>query len=291
MEAARLSPPRTGPLSAANVGFHETYDRLVRATLARLGTSVPVIALIEDDLILLDQGRAEREAVRTDAYHRLKSFGHLIFGMYLSLMDLGREPLPEATRHELQSKLDALQGAARSLTEFSDEERPVLDGLLRHASALLESTLSAGPMDRDRLEQQARAVRPLLRENMAAAIGVELDRIHETVSRWRAQIGETRWPALFVVICGSHQPRYRDSARQYFGRLLHEPEGIGAEREDRIIYGEGTADVDEALDLLARHLIDQSASTLLFGDKRHLQADLLADVAAEHLDRLLPESR
>jgi hypothetical protein len=32
----------------------------------------------------------------------------------------------------------------------------------------------------------------------------------------------------------------------------HQPEGYGAEREDRFVYGEGLCDVDTALDLLAR---------------------------------------
>jgi len=61
----------------------------------------------------------------------------------------------------------------------------------------------------------------------------------------------------FAAICGAHQPRYREATCQYFGRLLHQPEGSGAEREDRLVYGEGLCDVDSALDLLARHIVDQ----------------------------------
>jgi len=95
----------------------------------------------------------------------------------------------------------------------------------------------------------------------------------------------------FAAICGAHQPRYREATCQYFGRLLHQPEGYGAEREDRLVYGEGLCDVNTALDLLARHIVDQRASNLLFGDRRRLQEDLLADAANTEVRKLFPKVR
>ena len=86
-------------------------------------------------------------------------------------------------------------------------------------------------------------------------------------------------------------PRYREAACQYFGRLLHQPEGSGAEQEDRLVYAEGLCDVDSALDLLARHIVDQRASNLLFGDRRRLQEDLLADAASAEVRKLFPKVR
>jgi hypothetical protein len=108
---------------------------------------------------------------------------------------------------------------------------------------------------------------------------LELESLHALLGRWRNDLSERRWAGLYVVIC-AHQPRYREAACQYFGRLLHQPEGSGAEREDRLVYAEGLCDVDSALDLLARHIVDQWASNLLFGDRRRLQEDLLADAAS-----------
>jgi hypothetical protein len=64
-----------------------------------------------------------------------------------------------------------------------------------------------------------------------------------------------------------------------------------AEREDRLVYGEDLADVDAALGLLARHMVDQRASNLLFGDRRRLQEDLLADAASTEVRKLLPKVR
>jgi hypothetical protein len=66
---------------------------------------------------------------------------------------------------------------------------------------------------------------------------------------------------------------------------------LGAEREDRLVYAEGICDVDAALDLLARHIVDQRASNLLFGDRRRLQEDLLADAANREVRKLFPKIR
>ena len=50
-------------------------------------------------------------------------------------------------------------------------------------------------------------------------------------------------------------------------------------------------DVNSALDLLARHIVDQRASNLLFGDRRRLQEDLLADAASKEVRKLFPKRR
>ncbi len=58
-----------------------------------------------------------------------------------------------------------------------------------------------------------------------------------------------------------------------------------------LLDGEGLCDVNTALDLLARHIVDQRASNLLFGDRRRLQEDLLADAANAEVRKLLPKAR
>jgi hypothetical protein len=120
---------------------------------------------------------------------------------------------------------------------------------------------------------------------------IELEQLHALLGRWRNDLGERRWAGMYVVICGAHQPRYREATCQYFGQLLHQPEGYGAQREDRLVYGEGLCDVNTALDLLARHIVDQRASNLLFGDRRRLQEDLLADAARAEVRKLFPKMR
>jgi len=279
--------PRSGPLAPANAGFHETYERLVAATVAGLGHDVPVIVMLGDDLTLLAGGDRRTEQALPEHYHQLKSIGHLVFGVLLTLLDHGSGPLSDATRAALTQRLVELDEAQAAIAGLPAGEQPTQQTLLDHARRLIETVLASQSADDGLLATHARHLGPFISRTTATAVRFELDRLHAIVTSWRQSLGRERWSRVIVVVCGRHQPRYRDVARQYFGRLLREAEGIGAATEDRILYAEQIDSVDSALDLLARHMIDQRASALLFGDRRHLQQDLLADAAAAYLDQLL----
>jgi hypothetical protein len=293
---ARNLPPPNEPFAAINVSFHETYTRLVEQVLAQLGDNVPVIVLIGDDAILLWDGRERREQVKPARYHELKAVGHLAFGVQLTLMANGSGRLRELTMSELHEKRAQIQetqaiinssqsGASCSPTMKAPNE------LLCRARALVDRVLAEGAVDFDRLHDHVRALASHALETVQLAVCIELEQLDALLQRWRNDLDERRWASIYVVICGAHQPRYREAACQYFGRLLHQPEGSGAEREDRLVYAEGLCDVDSALDLLARHIVDQRASSLLFGDRRRLQEDLLADAASKEVRKLFPTLR
>ena len=163
--------------------------------------------------------------------------------------------------------------------------------LLCRARALVDRVLEEGEVDFDRLQEHIRALASHALETAQLAICIELEQLHALLARWRNDLGEKSWASMYVVICGAHQPRYREAACQYFSRLLHQPESSAAEREDRLVYAEGLCDIDAALDLLARHIVDQRASNLLFGDRRRLQEDLLADAASTEVRKLFPKVR
>jgi len=293
LQEARDLPPRTGPLAAANLGFHETYTRLVEDALAQLGERLPVLVMIGDDLTLLCDGKMQPEEVIPAPYHELKALGHIAFGVQLTLIANGSGPLTDVTSSELREKRAQILDARAAADELSKTVASQLPAdLLRHVLALVDRALTDGVVDLKRLHHDIRTLASLALEMGRLAVRIELERLHALVGRWRKHLGEERWADLYVVICANHQPRYREAASQYFARLLHEPEGFAAEREERLLYGEGLNEVDAALDLLARHIVDQRASRLLFGDRRHLQKDLLADVAMAQLKELFaPERR
>jgi hypothetical protein len=296
LDAARDLAPPNEPFAAFNAGFHESYTRLVEQVLAQLGDSVPVLVLIGDGATLLCGGGEKREQVIAARYHELKSIGHLAFGIQLTLMANGTGHLTELTANELhqrraqireaQAAVDAWSAGASSSTTMKAP-----DELLCRARTLVDRVLAEGGVDFDRLKEHIRALAAHALETAQLAVCIELEQLHALLGRWRNELGEKRWAGLYVVICGAHQPRYREAACQYFGRLLHEGDGSAAEREDRLVYAEGLCDVDAALDLLARHIVDQRASHLLFGDRRRLQEDLLADAANAEVRKLLPKVR
>jgi len=293
---ARKVPPQNEPFAAINFSFHETYTRLVEQILAQLGDSVPVIVLIGDDATLLCDGGERREQVIPARYHELKALGHLAFGVPLTLMANGSGQLTDVTAKELHEKRAQIQkmqaiingspaGSSCSGTTQAPAE------LLCRPRTLVDRVLAEGVIDFDRLQKDIRALAPHALETAQLAVCIELEQLHALLTRWRNDLGEKRWAGMYVVICGAHQPRYREAACQYFGRLLHEPESSAGEREDRLVYAEGLCDINAALDLLARHIVDQRASNLLFGDRRRLQEDLLADAANTEVRKLLPKVR
>ena len=292
LEEARKLPPHTGPLSVANVGFHETYTRSVEQVLAELGARFPVLVLICNDLTLVCDGKVHCKEVIPARYHELKALAHIAFGVQLTLMANGNSKLVDVTANELHAKrrqiLDA-QPVANALVEATGSNTP--EELLCRTLALVDRVLENDAVDLKRLRDEIRGLASVALEVGHLAVRIELEQIHTVVKRWRDHLGEARWADLYVIICGNHQPRYREAASQYFARLLHRPEGFAAEREERWLYGEGLDSIDAALDLLARHIVDQRASRLLFGDRCHLQKDLLADVASAELKELFPPRR
>src|SRR2546430_2847121 len=86
---ARNLPPHDGPLAATNMGFHQSYTRLVEQELTQLGGGVPVVVVIGDDATLLCDGGEQREQVIPAPYHQVKALAHLAVGVQLTLMANG----------------------------------------------------------------------------------------------------------------------------------------------------------------------------------------------------------
>lgn len=291
LQASNTFAPKSGALGEANQDFHESYNQLVADHLKQLGQEVPVIVVTGDHLNLLSNGNKQAEPFIPDRYHELKAISHVAFGLQLTLMANGEGALSDATAGRLRDKLARIQGSTDGFPDdLPDEALQSLKAVLEHSKAMIDTVLATSAVSNESVIEYARNVAPYLLKNAGFAVRLELNRIHETVSTWREQLGESKWQQLCVVIMGGHQPRYRDATKQYFQRLLHEAAGSDAEFENRMLYGEGLRDIDAALDMLARHMIDQDASSMFFGNRNRLQEDLLADVATEYLKVLLPQA-
>ena len=293
---ARELLPRNDPFAAINIGFHVTYTRLVEQVLAQLGDTIPVVIVMGDGATLLCDGAEQSEQVIPTRYHELKALAHLAFGVQLTVMANGSGHLSELTANELHEKRVQIRDAQAAANSGASASTVTIlptaaAELLCRARTLVDKVLEEGVVDFERLKENIRALASHALETAQLAVYIELEQLHALLGRWRKELGEVRWAGLYVVICGAHQPRYREATCQYFGQLLHQPEGYGAEREDRLVYGEGLCDVNSALDLLARHIVDQRASNLLFGDRRRLQEDLLADAARVEVGKLFPKVR
>ena len=292
-EAIHTYDPYESVITALNKEFHYSYNHLIHDTHQSLGRiDSPVIVMEGDRVTLIHDGIQETFEVIPHLYHLIKSISHVSFGIYITLSGNGYGPLIDETREGLLSKR-ALIDEALSILDKEPIPSNVVESqrqTLENALIVIEDVLAAGAVKAERIRQFGGENVPLYLENAALTVSLELDVLHETIMKWKDKIGTESWKNVYVVICAGHQARYREASKQYFQRLLREKESLGADLENRVVYAEHIHDVEAALDLLARHIIDQRASVELFSDRTRLQQDLMSDGAAAYLRELLPNT-
>lgn len=279
-------------IAELNQSFHHTYNLLIHKTHHTLGEDkTPVIIMFRDTAMLFHDDKQEVVEVFPDLYHKIKATGHVSFGVYLALANNGYGPLQEDNREGLEIKQELIEKTLSILEqesipqEFMQNMRKTMESAL----AIIQEVLASGQVEESRVWEFGKENGPLYLESATLGAILELDALHTTVMHWKKQLGPENWERIYVVVCAGHQARYREAAKQYFLRLLHERESLGADAENRVIYAENIANVDGALDLLARHIIDQRSSIALFNDGKRMQQDLMSDGAAAYLKELFPD--
>jgi hypothetical protein len=221
----------------------------------------------------------------------VKSISHISFGIYVTLTNNGYGPLAEEVRTDLACQLELIDQGTAVLDhlDIPPEFVALQRATLKSAADILQDILECGVIEEERVQEFGRISAPLYLENAALAARLELSELHRVIGRWKAQVGSEDWHKIHVVICAAHQARYRETTKQYFQRIFHEIESLDANYENRVIYAEHIYDNEAALQLLARHLVDQKTSIALFGDRSRLQEDLMADGASAYLEVLFSD--
>jgi hypothetical protein len=282
--------PTTGLLSTLNQYFHNDYEELVGITklsLEREGN--PLLILVGNELILHRNGRRETAPVIPPVYHQLKAVGHTLFGVYLSL--LVREPggLNERKLLQVEQQHNLINTVLAHLDEqdFPEAVRAGQRVLLEAASQLLTECRKNRRVDLRAVHEFALAMGKEMSANNLHAQRGQLTSLHRQVCAWLDPMEAGERERLYVVVCGSHQARYQEIAMTYFRHLLGEFSIDGAHGEDRLMYAESRFEEDNAIDLIARHIIDQDAGSAFFGDRFRMQRDLLGDGAEGFITDLL----
>lgn len=273
-----------------NRAFHQSYNNMIHRTFETLGKEhTPVIIMAHDEVMLFHEGRQEVVNIIPELYHKLKGIGHVSFGVYVTLADNGYGKLRDDIRETLENQKYLIEQGLQSLEydplplDYMSKQRFTLES----ARDMIARVLAAGEVREDELRAYCQLSAPLYLESAALSARMEIHKLHETVMAWLDRMGDENWENIHVVVCAAHQGRYRETTLQYFQQLLHEEEGLAAEKENRVIYAEHISEPKEALDLLARHLVDRKASIDLFGSATRLQRDLMSDGATEFLEELL----
>jgi hypothetical protein len=290
VKAAPAYEPTTGLLGALNARFHADYEDLVeltRLSLEHEGT--PVLIRLGNELILHRGGRREAVAVVPAIYHRLKSVGHMVFGVYLSLLVRGRGGPLESALVAIEQQHHLVNAVLGKLDDedFPESVREVQRRMLGAASKILAAVRQTRAVDFDALRRFAREMGREMQANNELAQHAELDGIHERVSAWLGALSEAERERLYVVVCGSRQARYQEIAMTYFRALLGEAAVEGAWGSKRLLYVESRFEEAHAIDVIARHIIDQDAGDAFFEDRFRLQRDLLGTGAEAYVQALL----
>lgn len=260
--------------------FRSAYAEVREALCRTLGSSEhPVLVKLDDELILYTEGSREAYPVRSSLYHWLKVLSHIPLTLALAVR---QERVTELLDGELQQEyLEACQALPESWEE----------GLRANNRRLLEASQEfLTPHEpvawQARMTAYIDTITQLLEHNLQAAAVDEVCSLHRTVHHVRTTVLRDSWQRVFVVVCGSHQARYREPSKRYFQMLFREDEQAGASGERRVIYGEGIADEGQALLLLAGHLLDRQLGALFLRDPRALQQDVLGKAAETMIRRL-----
>lgn len=282
----------TRVINNLNEAFHHNYSQLIQRNQESLGRhDTPVIIVSRDHVTLYHDDSHETVSIIPDLYQQVKSISHVSFGIYVTLANNGFGPLADEVYAELTDQLQLVEEGLHIIDQLDipTDFIPLQRETLNLAAEIVRDVLETGSIEEERVQQYGKASAPLYLKNAALAARLELDELHQVVSRWKMRLGQDSWQKVYVVICAAHQARYRETTKQYFQRLLHDRDGLGANFENRVIYAEHIHDNDAALQLLARHIVDQRSSIALFGSRTRLQEDLMSDGAAGYLKYLLAD--
>lgn len=284
--AAALEP--ADPLCALNEVFHQAYDALRETVLDSLG---PVIAQIEDVLILRFRGERLEGPARTRRYHELKAISHLPLALHVLLANQ-RGTFDEGVRGRLTQlrQLATRVGDSLEARGFTPEALERQRRLVEASVAFLDGLLAQGSVAPGALATFTHALTADLLANAEDAARDQIETMHATVEAWKERMTPVERTQLRAVVAVSHMSRPGNVAMQYFSIALGESWEGRFDQEDlqpgkRVLAAESTLDEGEAFGLLATHALDARVANRFFGEKTRMERDLLADAA----ERILAE--
>ncbi|KFA91535.1 hypothetical protein [Archangium violaceum] len=293
---AESAPPSThaalepsDPLSALNTAFRDAYAARRDAILAGMG---PVIAQIDDLLILRRGGQRLVGPARTRRYHELKVVTHVPLALHV-LLSGRRGEMDAATRDRLSGiqrlisvSLEGIERRGLSLEQSARQRR-----ILEASAAILEQVFSGDGVSAEALSAYTRAQVPDILRNAEDAARDQIDTMHATIEAWKQRMTPEELARLRAVVAVSHTARPGNVAVQYFSVTLGENWEGRFDQEDlqpgkRVLASETSFDEAAAFSLLATHVLDASVGTRFFGEEIRLERDLLADAAERILARM-----
>lgn len=258
--------------------FRQRYAVRLHELRAEISEGVnPVFIRLGPDMFRFHDHVRERETVLCDRYLRLKEVCHMPVAVFLCLSPMVGRPIETEELGQMQR--------VRAWLGDRDEEGDAL-AVVEATSRFVDDVLDERTVLAKRLLELGREIRPPLRSCIEEATRLEVLSLHDIVSRWTEDFDAQAWKRLHVVVCASHQARYKEPTKLYFQRLLGEEHGVGAQGERQIVYAENAESVDDAVELLAIHLADRELGAFFLDSPMAMQENILGDAAREAIGAL-----
>lgn len=261
-----------------NDSFRAAYADAMKEDTSAAG---PVIIVGGGRATLLHAGKKVEEVEYLPSqYGIFKTLDHVPLAIFVMLVNHTDSPLSDDKVKELETFKKAISAASTkaSRLELSAEALERARNLLAVAGNFVDKVTSSQRVSRAELNSFARQCEPVLMDNAYDAVSIELGGLDKQVMGWKKSMSAAEWDNLHVVVMGGHMARQQEREMQYFQMLL-------GEREEgrRIVYLEGSSEIDNAMDLLAKHILDASIGDAFFADPMRMHRDVLSDAARRYL--------
>lgn len=281
---AQLSP--SDPLTPLNAAFRDAYTRLRTGVLAKTS---PIIIQSGDMMVLLKDGVRTGAPALTRRYHELKAVVHVPLALYVMLAPVADSKLDEPQLTKLREYRELVVQARASLEgrDFRPEQQERQLRMIDRSLAFIDTMLQTETVSSATLRQFTLSQNEDIQANIYEAAEDQINTMDKQLRTWLAEMTPEERKRLRVVVGAAHMPRVGNLTMQYFSVALDEPyEGRYEEEEEkhsdfRLIYSESMFTEEDALRVLATHILDADVGVYFFNDAQRMHRDLLGDAAED----------
>lgn len=297
ISASTVPTDPVNQLQNLNGVFRANYSTQKKEALAKL----PVIIIAKGDfLILYHKGIRTEVKYLPSAYHRHKEVSHIPVLLYLIVQD--KTNLSDSKLAELNELRKAIVHIQETLDNnaYADLEISNSKDILKRCLDFIDNKIHPNTKAVENQTIFFKKLGPLLLKNAAEASFLQLDALNTQVQAWKKEIPREDWNRIAVVVMGPQMPRVGEVTMQYFARLTGKQMEKGNstadwlnqtpqlvndpnKRQRRLVYAESLRTEEEALGLLATHIIDEDIGRVFFDDEMRMQCDLLSEGASKRL--------
>src|SRR5262245_30554748 len=244
------------------------------------------LIVVQDDVMLLfrgDEPVRQFTGLTPPLYNKMKTLGHIPLAIFCLLHAASDDPLSRSLKGRLVSYRTLLEGAGHDLDVSGEVEAGILPrpvAIHAMATTFLGAVLEAGATSRHKLHGFTRGVCDDVDLVLAAAAQAQLQACESMVREIRALLTAQEWAELRVLILGPYMAKQGEIFLQYFSKALNTQ--VAGDR--RLVYFDGD-DLRAAYERFGTATLDSEAAQAIFGNRRRLHRDVLADATREYLEK------